>query len=397
MPKSSIIRELANNEITLDLAFNNLLLVASVINNKELLKWVEREISGYAENDNLPIYRKSEKSLQFVYSGISGNYPINNSPMPFTYFSEEVQNTVINFKIYEGIKIIERQLALKDEEWSLVRDCTQYANDVYMKTGIQCFSIGQVLQKSHYEKVYNTIKFTLTKILLMIEKWFGTLDTSELETKRYEKQRIFEASKDISSYIIGLHDAKTAIPNPRITIPNGKDAPAPQAAKQQAAAPQMPQQPPVPQQMQQPPQMPQQPVIQPQMQPQYQPQMAPPPQYQPQMQPQYQPQMAPPPQQIIPSMMPQQMQAMPPQQVVSQPIVAPPVVPVPKQKLAEAVPEPAAASLNTPVIVPENQSTLVNVPQTEKPETAKAPEAAPKEPADRAQSESQAKTEEKKD
>lgn len=220
MAKNNIIEQLANNETTLDLAFNNLLMVASVINNKELLKWVEQEISGYQGNDILPLYRKNEKSLHFIYSGLNGTYPINGVPMPLNYFSEEIRNTVVNITILEGIKIIERQLHVKDNEWSAMRDCTEFAADVYANTGIQCFNISQVLQKGHYEKVYNNIKFHLMKILLTIEKWFGTLDTSELMSKKYEKQKVFEAAKEISSYIVGLYDAKTGIPNPRISMPS---------------------------------------------------------------------------------------------------------------------------------------------------------------------------------
>ena len=327
--KSTIISELANNKISLELAFNKLYLVASIINNKELLRWVEHEISGYYENDVLPTYRKSEKSMQFVYSGLNGTYPINNAPMPFTYFPDDIQEEVVNFRIYEAVKIIEKHLGQKEQDWTLHRDCTQYANGVFLKTGIQCHNISQVIQRSHYEKTYNTIKFILTKVLMLIEKWFGTLDTLELKSKKYEKQRLFEASREISSYIAGLFDlGKGGIPNPRISIPNARPQhsdPA-QLKQQQPAVQNMAPQPQQQPMMQQPIMPPPQPVMQ-------QPIMPPPMMQQPMMPPPIMQQpIMPPPQPVMqqpimpPPIMQQPIMPPPPQSVMQQPIMSPPMM-----------------------------------------------------------------------
>ena len=47
MAKSKIIKELANNDISLEVALNRLMIIASDIENEELSQWAERELNGY--------------------------------------------------------------------------------------------------------------------------------------------------------------------------------------------------------------------------------------------------------------------------------------------------------------------------------------------------------------
>ncbi len=50
MAKSRIIKELANNEISLEVAFNRLLIIASDIENEELINWATNELNGYSSS-----------------------------------------------------------------------------------------------------------------------------------------------------------------------------------------------------------------------------------------------------------------------------------------------------------------------------------------------------------
>lgn len=57
MVKSKVIKELANNEISLEVALNRLLIISSDINNEELALLAEKELSGYLTDDVVPDYR----------------------------------------------------------------------------------------------------------------------------------------------------------------------------------------------------------------------------------------------------------------------------------------------------------------------------------------------------
>ena len=71
MAKSKIIKELANKEISLEVAFNRLLIIASDIGNQELIDWATNELNGYSDKSLIPTYRQSGIG-QILYSGING-------------------------------------------------------------------------------------------------------------------------------------------------------------------------------------------------------------------------------------------------------------------------------------------------------------------------------------
>ena len=82
MAKSKVIKELASNEISLEVALNRLLIIASDIENDELAQWVENELNGYSDGAELPAYRVIDNT-HFVYSGINGRFKVENAPLPF--------------------------------------------------------------------------------------------------------------------------------------------------------------------------------------------------------------------------------------------------------------------------------------------------------------------------
>ena len=82
MAKSKIIKSLANNEISMEVALNRLLVIASDLDNDNLSDWVAAELHGYSKGMELPEYRK-KKSMHFTYSGINGGFQVTN--IAFTY------------------------------------------------------------------------------------------------------------------------------------------------------------------------------------------------------------------------------------------------------------------------------------------------------------------------
>ena len=59
MAKSKIIKEIANKEISLEVAFNRLLIIASDVGNQNLIDWATNELDGYPSQARIPSYRKS--------------------------------------------------------------------------------------------------------------------------------------------------------------------------------------------------------------------------------------------------------------------------------------------------------------------------------------------------
>ena len=56
MAKSKIIKELANKEVSLEVAFNRLLIIASDLNNDDLVNWATIEQFAFGDNGNIGLY-----------------------------------------------------------------------------------------------------------------------------------------------------------------------------------------------------------------------------------------------------------------------------------------------------------------------------------------------------
>lgn len=85
MAKSKIIKELANNQISMEVALQRLMIIASDLGNEELLTWTETELQGYSPSDTLPEYRNIH-STYFVYSGINGGSKLRTVRLPSQTF-----------------------------------------------------------------------------------------------------------------------------------------------------------------------------------------------------------------------------------------------------------------------------------------------------------------------
>lgn len=197
MAKSKIIKELANNEISLEVALSRLLIIASDIGNEELQKWAESELNGYHSGDKIPDYRIS-KSLVFRYSGLNGSFMVKNHPMQVDKLLG-IPSKNFYLEIMDGIKAIEEILKMPDNSYA--RDLSWAAGDIYEKTGIQCLSIVQQVPVNEIEGIVNSLRTLLLKIFIKLDKTYGSLDDVDIDTGVVSSDVVRETNSVINNYI----------------------------------------------------------------------------------------------------------------------------------------------------------------------------------------------------
>jgi hypothetical protein len=200
--KSKIIKELANGEISLEVALNRLLIIASDIDNPELGRWAEKELNGYSGDDMIPPYRVV-KNTMVRYSGINGGFQVNNLVFPFPIedlFPEEYKDRAKKMELTEGIRVIE-EFASGDEKKEYGKDLLFLAGRIASKYGIQCYSIMQLVPQNAFYNVMSAIKLTLTKILLTLDKTYGCLDELDIDSSSVEAEEVLKISTTINQYI----------------------------------------------------------------------------------------------------------------------------------------------------------------------------------------------------
>jgi hypothetical protein len=201
MPKSSIIKEIANNSISLEVALNRLKLIASDTNNKEIEQWANNELRGYDEQAQLPEYRKTKSNL-IEYSGINGNFQVTNTPLPLDFISEEYREKIKEVKLYQNVITLE-QIAQSDTKSITYVNLSYLAPNVYENSDrvIQCTSIRQVIPVPLYQEVIAKIKLKLQDILIALENEYGCLDALENDTSYIREKDLRKMNSHINNEI----------------------------------------------------------------------------------------------------------------------------------------------------------------------------------------------------
>ena len=180
MAKSKILKELANNQVSIEVALSRLLIIATDIGNAELFEWANNELNGYEKFGSLPEYRKI--NAPFIrYSGINGSFKVTNQPMPLTWFTQKTRDSLNPVGIFESIATIESILNEKEIQ-PRARDLTFLAGEIYDTMGVSCFKISQIIDVSHYREIVNKIRGKLLNIFIELDRVFGNLDDLDVDS-----------------------------------------------------------------------------------------------------------------------------------------------------------------------------------------------------------------------
>lgn len=179
MAKSKIIKELANKEVSLEVAFNRLLIIASDLKNQDLIDWATNELNGYPKDSKIPKYREG-KMGHVVYSGINGRMQVNNQPLPLSIFDKELLECIKVNYFDQDIATIEQFAFGNNGEIGL--DLTELSGIVYKKTSIQCLKITMQFPKEIFIGLLSTIRTKLLKVFIELDKEFDCLDDLDIDT-----------------------------------------------------------------------------------------------------------------------------------------------------------------------------------------------------------------------
>lgn len=202
MPKSQIIKDLAEDAVSLEKSLTRLSILAKDVKNNKLAEWAEKEIQGYEEEDDLPEYRKGV-SLEFRYSGFNLRTQVTNVPLPLNLLSENTKNQVSLITIYDGIGHVQN---LTKSETTPQRDMTILAGEVTAAThgGIRCISISHYVPLAFLKKICTTVKNKMLTALLELEQKYGCLDNLGIDISGTKPIQIEANNADLNKAVFNI-------------------------------------------------------------------------------------------------------------------------------------------------------------------------------------------------
>ena len=116
MAKSKIIKDLANSSVNTITALKRAKVLVSALNNAEISKWLDYEISGYPEDATIPSYRKVHGSLIVSYfkGSMARHMTWTNVSLPLGNMPDEIKEMLLRVEFQEGVESL-KTLAAKSQ------------------------------------------------------------------------------------------------------------------------------------------------------------------------------------------------------------------------------------------------------------------------------------------
>lgn len=183
---SDIINDLVDDQLSLSVALNKTKILATRINNSNLLNWVNNELKGYPNKNSLPAYRKTQGSI--IGDFMNGRQHVSNYPIPLPDLGEEMEKEMHSFCLYDSVATLE--VFTKNESPSLVfrfpdgvrnslENILRGSNGPYF----QLLNIGVTVPIHFVNQALAAAKDRLLDFMLELEKEFG-IETEIEDLKR---------------------------------------------------------------------------------------------------------------------------------------------------------------------------------------------------------------------
>jgi len=189
---SQIINQLIDSEKSINGALLKTKVLASRIQNKELLTWVNAELSGYNSTSNLPDYRKNVPAyLKGNY--INGNMKYTNQPIPTVGMDKVFQDKLQFAEFQESITALENLIHSNDSSSlgsPLRAEIVGMIEENWIEMGndyLQLMSVNKTISKNSIVEVVSKVRNKLLDFMLKVDSEFGSLtEISELKEKTKE-------------------------------------------------------------------------------------------------------------------------------------------------------------------------------------------------------------------
>lgn len=200
MAKSKIIKELANSSIDTATALKRLKILLLSLNKPELNNWVNCELNGYKNGDDVPDYRRfrGQVTANFI---IGNNYKMmtyKNTPLPTANLSGDIKDIIEEGIFNEGIS------AIKEMEGSELGKSIPPEMYGELTRGTNITSITSAstrVSKTAPTEIIASVETKILEILCILEKEFGILDDLDIECSDKSEREIDDVCQKILNVI----------------------------------------------------------------------------------------------------------------------------------------------------------------------------------------------------
>ncbi len=196
----SLQNDILEQNIELSSILRKAKVLASALNNREIKTWVDHELNGYQNEEELPEYRKFSAFNRGDFqspNSILRNYPISIINIPNETFRNALQENNIPF----GVKTLETTLKRGEKEfkrkWSA--ELIEYYNRCF---GSTCIDAWKAIPIGQYDQILDSIRNRLLDFLLELQEKYPQLKEPSNDTPKIPER---EVTQIFNNNIYGGH------------------------------------------------------------------------------------------------------------------------------------------------------------------------------------------------
>lgn len=200
MAKSKIIKELANSSIDTATALKRLKILLLNLNKPELNNWVNSELNGYKNADDVPEYRRfrGKVTANFIIGNAYKMMKYQNIPLPTANLPDEIQDIIEEGIFCEGISAI-KEMEGNDLGKSIP---PEMYGELARGTNITSITSATTrVSKTAPTEIIASVETKILEILCILEIEFGVLDELDIECSDKSDQEINEVCQKILNVI----------------------------------------------------------------------------------------------------------------------------------------------------------------------------------------------------
>lgn len=209
MGRSQLLRDAVSGKESIENILLRLKVILSDLDNENIMNWVNGELEGYKDKENIPSYR-------VLKGNITGTYLVNfttqytDAPVPLDFLiSKEKIEELREIKMTDGISTIHNILQGENREDYAFVIPTAYCH-VISKDNLQIAGMRVKVASNQLDGIVSRVKSKLVEVIIELEKEFENLDELDIrfqmEGNESAKQVIYNIENIIYDESIKIGD-----------------------------------------------------------------------------------------------------------------------------------------------------------------------------------------------
>ncbi|GIO57983.1 AbiTii domain-containing protein [Paenibacillus cineris] len=183
MGRSQLLKDLVSGKESIENVLLRLKVILTDLDNQQIMVWVNGELQGYPNVDDLPDYRILHGTAYGTFL-VNYRYQYTNTPVPIdSLLSEELVDEILTVPCTDNIKTIENQYTEVKDNYTYGRIVpTSFCHSI-SKGELQIASMTVKIAPNLLSEIVATVKSKLVEIVMELEKEYENLDDLDIKTQ----------------------------------------------------------------------------------------------------------------------------------------------------------------------------------------------------------------------